>query len=338
MIELDGSLGEGGGQMLRTSLTLSAITGRPFRMKNIRARRAKPGLQRQHLMAVQALAAVCGAEVTPVDVGVGELEFRPGAIRAGDYAFDIGTAGSTTLVVQALMPALLHADGPSSVRVTGGTHNPTAPPAHYLDRAFGRVLRQMGATFEMELERFGFYPRGGGELVLNIVPCRRLQPIELLQRGPRIHAYAEAFVAGLAPTVGRRELDILCTEFHLGDTNCRQCGLPADQGPGNTVLLTFEHAYVTEIFSAIGERGVTAETVARRVAEEASRYQASEGAAGAHLAGQLLVPFALAGGGTFSMSHLSQHTLTNAEVIQQFLPVKVHFTRGAHRTVCAVET
>lgn len=337
MIELDGSQGEGGGQMLRTSLSLSMITGQPFRIVNIRANRAKPGLARQHLVAVTSAARISGAETSEVGVGSTELEFHPKRVTPGDIRIDIGTAGSATLVLQTLLPALLHADQPSTLVIHGGTHNPMAPPAHFVDRAFGRALRQMGAVFEFELRRFGFYPRGGGEIAVNILPCRRLQPIDLIARGPCLNAFAEAFVAALAPDIARRELDVLGAAFKIPEANLRQCGLPNDQGPGNVLLFTVEHEHVTEVFSAIGERGTRAEEVARRVAAEARAYAESDGAAGEHLADQLLMPLALAGGGSFSMAHLSQHTLTNADVVRKFLPVRIEFTREPTRTICAVE-
>jgi len=337
MIELDGSQGEGGGQVLRTALTLSALTGRPFRIARIRANRAKPGLMRQHLVAVRAVAAVCGAEHSPVDVGAQELEFHPGRVRGSEYDFDIGTAGSAALVLQAVLPVLLRADQPSRVTVRGGTHNPLAPPMHYLERVFGRVLRQMGVNVEFELRRFGFYPRGGGEVAAQIAPCAHLRALDLVTRGPAQNAYAEAFVAGLPSAIARRELDVVCASYQLGEANCRLCGLPADQGPGNVLLLTIDYMHVTELFSAIGERGVRAEDLAARVVAEARAHEASGAVAGEHLADQLLIPFALAGSGSFSMSQLSQHTLTNAEVVQRFLPVTVVFTRQDGRTLCTLE-
>lgn len=337
MIELDGSQGEGGGQMLRTSLTLSMITGQPFRIVNIRANRAKPGLARQHLVAVTSAAKVSCAEVSDVKVGSTELEFHPKAIAPGEIRIDIGTAGSATLVLQTLLPALLLADQPSSLVIHGGTHNPMAPPAHFIDRAYGRALRQMGAVFEFELRRFGFYPRGGGEIAVNVAPLRRFQPIDLIVRGPCLNTFAEGFVAALPPDVARRELDVIGREFKLQEANLRLCGLPNDQGPGNVLLLTMEHEHVTEVFSAIGERGVRAEDVAQRVAAEAHAYCDSVAAAGEHLADQLLMPLALAGGGSFSMAHLSQHTLTNADVVRKFLPVRIEFTREPQRTLCMVE-
>lgn len=336
MIELDGSEGEGGGQMLRSSLTLSMITGQPFRIVNIRANRAKPGLARQHMVAVTSAAQVSDAEVSQIKVGSTELEFHPKRVTPGDIKIDIGTAGSATLVLQTLLPALLLAAEPSSLLIRGGTHNPMAPPMHFIDRSYGRALRQMGAVVELELRRFGFYPRGGGEIAANIMPCRRLHPIELIARGPLLHSFSEAFVAALAPDIAHRELDVIGAAFKMPEANLRMCGLPNDQGPGNVLLLTMEHEHVTEVFSAIGERGVRAEEVGRRVADEAHAYEGSDGAVGEHLADQLLIPLALAGGGAFSMAHLSQHTLTNADIVRKFLPVRIEFTREPTRTICTV--
>ena len=168
LIELDGATGEGGGQILRSALTLSMITGKPFRITQIRANRSKPGLMRQHLVAVQSAAAISDAVVTDAQVGSTELTFSPKRIKAGDYQFAIGTAGSCTLVLQTLLLALVHADGPSTVRISGGTHNGMAPPAHFLQRAYVRVLKAMGASVDIELVRTGFYPAGGG-----VIPKRR---------------------------------------------------------------------------------------------------------------------------------------------------------------------
>ncbi|HEU4776782.1 MAG TPA: RNA 3'-terminal phosphate cyclase, partial [Telluria sp.] len=171
MIELDGATGEGGGQVLRTALTLSMITGQPFRIMNIRANRSKPGLLRQHLVAVQAAAAVCDAAVTGGELGSRALTFMPQVIKAGDYQFAINSAGSCTLVVQTLVPALLFADGPSTVRISGGTHNPMAPPVEFLQRAYCPLLARMGAQVDLKLVRAGFYPAGGGVVTASVVPC-----------------------------------------------------------------------------------------------------------------------------------------------------------------------
>lgn len=322
VIELDGAAGEGGGQILRTALSLSMITGQPFRITNIRAARARPGLLRQHLVAVQAAARICGADVGDVAVGAQTLVFVPGAIRAGEYAFAIGSAGSSTLVLQTVLPALLLAGQPSRITVTGGTHNSMAPPSHFLERAYGRMLAAMGAEVAFELRRFGFYPAGGGELVATVQPCAGLQPLDLLERGARLHGYAESFVAGVPESVARRELECIGQGMGWGEAQLRCHRLPAEMGPGNVLLLTLEHERVTEVFAGFGEKMVRAETVARQTLERARRYIASGAAVSECLADQLMLPMALAGAGSFTTDVLSSHARTNAQVIARFLPVR----------------
>ncbi|WP_256078864.1 RNA 3'-terminal phosphate cyclase [Massilia sp. YIM B04103] len=325
MIELDGSTGEGGGQILRSALSLSMLTGQPFRIRNIRANRAKPGLMRQHLMAVLAAAQVCGGEAEGAAVGSQTLTFTPGAIRSGDYEFAIGSAGSCTLVLQTLVPALLFADAPSTVRITGGTHNPMAPPAHFLQRAYARALADMGATVDFQLKRCGFYPAGGGEIVASIQPCGRLQPFEWITRGERRAAYAESFVAGIPPSVARRELETIGAGMGWGVEQLHERILPTEQGPGNALLLTLDYGNLTEVFTAIGEKSLPADAVARHVMREMRQYLASGAAVGEHLADQLMLPMALAGGGRFTTATVSLHARTNAEVIGRFLPVRFVF-------------
>jgi RNA 3'-terminal phosphate cyclase (ATP) len=337
MIELDGSLGEGGGQILRTSLALSMITGQPFRITNIRAGRSKPGLMRQHLVAVNAAAEVCGATVSHAVVGSTELTFSPGAIRAGDYTFAIGSAGSCTLVLQTVVPALLFAGGPSTVRISGGTHNPMAPPAQFLQRAYCRALAAMGAQVEIDLERAGFYPAGGGVIVARVAPVATLAKVELLARGARVAMFAEAMVADVPVSVAFRELEKVADKMGMGEPDLIVRQLPAGTGPGNAVLITIEYEHVTEVFSAIGEKGVPAETIAGRVVSEARGYIGTEGAVGEHLADQIMLPMALAGGGSFSTSLVSEHARTNAEVIGRFLPVKITFEARERCSICRVE-
>lgn len=335
-IELDGSSGEGGGQILRSALTLSMITGLPFRIRHIRANRPKPGLMRQHLMAVRAAAAVCSADVTHAEVGSTELTFMPRAIRGGVYEFAIGTAGSATLVLQTLLPALLYADVPSVVRISGGTHNPKAPPAHFIERAYLRLLRAMGAQVEFELKRFGFYPNGGGELCAAVWPCPGLRQLELVERGALRGAGAEAYVAALPLAIAQRELDCVRKELGWDEAGLQAHPLSNDQGPGNALLLTLESEHVTEVFSAVGEKRVRAEAVAGGAVLEAQRYLASGAAVGEHLGDQLMLPLALAGGGRYTIDHVSPHAITNAEVIAQFLPVSVTFEAGERRSLCTI--
>ncbi|WP_332879756.1 RNA 3'-terminal phosphate cyclase [Massilia sp. S19_KUP03_FR1] len=336
MIEIDGSEGEGGGQVLRTALTLSMITGQPFRIVRIRARRIKPGLMRQHLAAVQAAAAISGAEVTGAQIGSTELLFQPQAIRGGDYTFAIGSAGSCTLVLQTILPALLFAPVASTVRISGGTHNPLAPPAPFLQRAYLPVLHQMGADVVLDVERVGFYPAGGGVLVARVAPCAGLAPVELCERGARSAGYAESVIAGVPLDVATRELEGVSSGLGWTGDDLRVVRLAPEYGPGNVLLATIVYEHVTAVFAGFGEKSVRAEAVAKALVGRVRRYIASGAVADEYLADQLMLPFALAGGGTFTVDKVSQHALTNASIIERFLPVRFAFTQHGARSTCAV--
>lgn len=323
MLLLDGSQGEGGGQILRTALSLSMCTGIAFRIENIRAGRKNPGLMRQHLTAVQAAAEICGGLAAGAAVGSTTLEFTPGAVKAGDYAFSIGTAGSATLVFQTVAPALMQAAGASRVTFRGGTHNSMAPPFHFLERSFLPPLRRMGADIDLALLRHGFYPAGGGEFVADIRPSGKPRPLVLTARGERMASYAESLIAGVAAHVAKRELETVGLAMGWGESQLHIRGLPNDQGPGNALVISLEHEHVCEVITAFGEKGTTAETVARKAISEVRDYMASSGAVGEYLADQLLLPMALAGGGEMTVTQFSSHSKTNAGVIAKFLPVDI---------------
>ena len=318
MIEIDGSQGEGGGQILRSSLSLAICTQQPFRIRNIRARREKPGLMRQHLTAVRAAAQICDASVEGDAVGSRELTFRPGPLEPGDYSFAIGTAGSCTLVLQTVLPPLLTAKTASTVRISGGTHNKGAPPFDFLQRAFLPLLRRMGADIELMLDRYGFYPRGGGEIRMTITPGTQLSQLDLKQRGELIRAYAEAYVAALPIEIAQRELAVIGDRLKWSHEQLLMRGLPNDQGPGNAVTITLEHAHVTEVFTGFGERGLRAEAVAETAAMEAREYSASSAPVGEHLADQLLLLMAIGAGGLFITTRVTDHLTSNALVIERF--------------------
>jgi RNA 3'-terminal phosphate cyclase (ATP) len=318
MIVIDGSEGEGGGQILRSSLSLSIWTQQAFRIENIRANRDEPGLMRQHLTAVKAAAEICDGSVMGADIGSRELTFRPGKLRAGSYSFAIGTAGSCTLVLQTVIPPLISASGPSTVRITGGTHNSGSPPFDFLQRTFVAVIARMGAQVELELRSYGFYPKGGGEIIASIVPPPRLSRIELHSRGERMRAYAEAYIAALPVHIAQRELDVIGRRLNWPAEQLFLRALSNDMGPGNTVTITLEHEHVTEVVTGFGERGVRAETVAKDAADAACAYLASGAPVGVHLADQLLLPMALASGGAFTTRTITQHLKSNALVIERF--------------------
>ena len=215
--EIDGSHGEGGGQILRTALSLAIITGQAIQIKNIRAKRKTPGLMRQHLTAVNAAVAISGAEVNGAQVGSTELSFTPDKLQGGDYNFNIGTAGSCTLVLQTVLPALLMAEQESRLVITGGTHNTMSPPFHFLQRAFIPLLKRMGIEVELQLNRFGFYPAGGGEITATIKPSSELMPLHLESRGERVKAYAESYFAALPAHIAERELAVVKQKLSWSD-------------------------------------------------------------------------------------------------------------------------
>ena len=330
MLTIDGSRGEGGGQILRTALGLSMLTGKPFRIDRIRANRDKPGLMRQHLTAVTSAAAVCSAEVGGASVGSSRLTFAPGKVRPGEYAFSTGSAGSTTLVFQAILPALLTADAPSLVTLEGGTHNIYAPPLDFLEKAFLGVVNRMGPRVEVALDRPGFYPAGGGRWTASVTPAERLEPVHLTARGDVTHRACPAVVAGLPPDIATRELAVCRKALDWPAESFAVRQLDPAYGPGNVLMIEVESRRVTEVFTAFGQRGVRAEAVAEQAVAEARRYLAAgDVPVGEHLADQLLIPLAMAGGGSYVTTTPTEHTRTNIEVVRMFLDVEVAVTESA---------
>jgi RNA 3'-terminal phosphate cyclase (ATP) len=322
MIEIDGAEGEGGGQILRSALSLAICTQQAFRIVNIRANRERPGLRRQHLTAVQAAARICDASLDGAALESRALTFRPGTLRAGDYAFDIGTAGSSTLVLQTVLLPLLTTSGESRVRIVGGTHNPGAPPFDFLARAFLPQLARLGSRVELELARPGFYPRGGGEIRARIAPAR-IGVLDLMERGAARCFQVEAYVAALPANIAERELAFVGKQLGWPRERLHLRMLANDVGPGNALTVTLEYENVTEVKTAHGGRGVRAEDVARAAAEEAADYLASDAPVGEHLADQLLLPMSLGGGGRFRAVRSSAHLRSNALVIERFTGRKV---------------
>jgi RNA 3'-terminal phosphate cyclase (ATP) len=327
MLSIDGSFGEGGGQIIRTSLALSLITGKAFRVYNVRARRDRPGLQRQHLTAVTAAAAIGGARVDGAHVGSKEFTFEPGAVTPGEYKFSIGTAGSTMLVLQAVLPPLLTSDAPSLLLFEGGTHNVKAPPFEFIQKTFLPLVNRMGPGVSVELQRYGFYPPGGGRFNVYVEPAPELRRLDLVERGAILSERARALVVNLPPNIGERELAVVS----------EQLGWVPDQldleesanalSAGNVFTIDIESEGLTEVFTGVGERGVRAEQIAARVVHEAQRYLSVGAPVGEHLADQLLVPLALARGGSYTTGPLSLHTTTNIEVVKKFLPVEITTTQ-----------
>jgi len=322
VLEIDGSEGEGGGQILRSCFALSALTQRPIRIQRIRARRSKPGLMRQHLVAIRAAAAICRGQLEGDRLGGDAVTFWPGRVVAGRYHFPIGSAGSTTLVFQTVLWPLLVAAGNSSLRIEGGTHNPLAPSAEFLDRSFLAVVRHMGARIGFDLARHGFYPAGGGAIALEIAGGCELQPLSLERRGTLGRCSARALVSALDPRIAERELAVVREVLGWPRESLQPIAVDAD-GPGNALLLEREHGGGTTVVTAIGSRGKRAEVVAREAAEEMAAFERADVPVDAHLADQLLIPMALAGTGSFRTLQPTLHTRTQADIVQRFLPVHI---------------
>jgi RNA 3'-terminal phosphate cyclase (ATP) len=322
MIQIDGSQGEGGGQVLRSSLALSMATGKPFRMVNVRSSRPKPGLMRQHLTCVQAAAQVCGAQVTGAALGSREITFNPGAIKPGAYRFSIGTAGSTTMVMQALLPALLHAGGDSGfdILVDGGTHNGMAPPFEFFKLALLPRLAAMGATVETGMKRHGFYPAGGGTINVRVGKGTKATPLVAESIGDLTERRIYIVNAHIPAEVSRREISALAAALNWADHPSEVLEVTDSACPGNVLMAIVAGESVGEVFSALAERAKSSEEVAREVADQVHEFLRHAAPIGEHLADQLMVPMALGAGGSFVTGPLSLHSTTNIETIDRFLP------------------
>jgi len=322
-ILIDGSRGEGGGQILRTSLSLSALTGRSFRMFNIRARRARPGLRRQHLTALRAAAEICGAELSGASLGSASLEFKPGRIRGCERTFTTGTAGSATLVFQTVLYPLLHADEPSTLKIIGGTHNMAAPPADFLLETFLPLLARMGAKIEANCDTPGFFPAGGGRLRVRIEPVRNWEPLEVIDCCGDCRIRAKVLVSQLNPNIARREAGVLASELGIAAGEVEIVDVTDSPGPGNVVMVFVKCGAVTETFTAFGRLGYPAERVAEDAAREAKTYMTNRAPVGPYLADQLLLPLVLSGRGAFCTRQLTPHTRTNIETIGLFIDKRI---------------
>ncbi|MCL2624835.1 MAG: RNA 3'-terminal phosphate cyclase, partial [Planctomycetaceae bacterium] len=328
----DGSQGEGGGQILRSSLALSLVTGKPFCMENIRAGRKKPGLSRQHLTAVHAATEIGAADVTGDGIGSMRLTFRPQKIKPGDFHFSVGTAGSTTLVLQTVLPALMLAEKPSTLRLTGGTHNPFAPPLDFLVKAYLPLLAKIGPQVETKLVRPGFYPAGGGEFHATIVPTKTLKPLQLVKRDKIVRHGVRLLFAHLPFPVVERERREIMQKTDWDESVFEICEMPNSRGPGNLVMIEAESSDVCELFTGFGEVNVPAEKVARDALEQYRRYLAANVPVGVYLADQLMLPLGIAahlgaGPSEFLTHDLSLHGITHIDIIKRFLNIDMELVR-----------
>jgi RNA 3'-terminal phosphate cyclase (ATP) len=342
LITIDGSYGEGGGQVLRTSLTLSALLGETVRIENIRAKRPKPGLQAQHLTGVLATAQICSAELKGAELGSQTLTFTPQSPpQAGDYTFDVaearkgGSAGSTSLVFQTLLLPLAFADGDSHLTIRGGTHVAWSPPFHYLQHVYLPVLARMGIEAKVEINQWGWYPIGGGEIKARVrgqgirdkglpPPPYPLSPITLAERGELKRLWGISALSNLPAHIGQRQK-------RQAERVLRERGFTPEievvdapsPGQGTVVFLVAEFENVVAGFTSYGARGKRAEKVAEEACREFIQYYDSRQALDKHLADQLILPMSLAAGRSgLTTCEVTQHLLTNVGVVERLMGVK----------------
>jgi RNA 3'-terminal phosphate cyclase (ATP) len=324
MLEIDGSYGEGGGQILRTALSLSCLTNSPFRMLNIRKGRKKPGLMPQHIMCIHALTLISNAKAKGDSMGSSELVFEPSAVKTGDYVFDIATAGSTSLLLQALLPPLIFADNPSSVTLKGGTHVPFSPSFHYISKVFIPVLSMLGVTLTAKINNYGFHPKGGGEITVNIEPAQNIQASCLLTRGDIRTIKGISCIANLPLSIAERQRDaafkMISQSGLTAEINAHTVSSP---GTGTFIFLKPETDTCHSGFSSLGERGKKAEYVGEAAAREFLEYYRTPACLDHHLADQIILYLAVANGeSSFTTSRITDHLLTNLWVIDRFLRLK----------------
>ncbi len=329
MIIIDGSEGEGGGQVLRNACALALVTDQPFRITNIRGKREKPGLMRQHLTAIEAACQISGSDCEGLSIGSTEITLRPGKTVAGEYHFAIGTAGSTSLVLQTILMPLILADGPSRLVLEGGTHNMAAPPFEFLERCFLPIINRIGPKVSARLIRHGFYPRGGGRVEVEIEPAP-LRRIDCIERGALLSRTATAYVAGLSGEIAEREIKEAKKRLPDWPEDAFAIRtLPENLGPGNIILVEAAFEHVTEISSGFGKLGMSSEAIAKDAARRLAGFLGTEAFAGPYLADQFLLPFALAGGGAFTTVKPSQHSRTAADIIARFTGRETQFEERA---------
>lgn len=332
MLDIDGSYGEGGGQLLRLAVALSAITGIVVRITNIRMRRDKAGLAPQHLAAVHAVGELCQAQIEGLALHSQAITFAPKTLRGGEYRFNIGTAGSVTLLLQALLPVMLAVNAPCKVHITGGTDVRQAPPVNYLREVLIRLIERLGAHVTMRVLRRGYYPRGGGEIEVVVKPAQ-LAPAAFAAFGHLKAIRGVAHVANLPEHIALRMkqavLDRLGIYGVQANIATQILSREAAFGPGGAIVCWAESEHTVLGAARVAERGVRAEALGEAVGEEIAADLARGAALDVHAADQMPVYFALAGGGSFSSRNISLHARTAIWLIEQFLPIAFTISEAA---------
>jgi RNA 3'-terminal phosphate cyclase (ATP) len=327
IIEIDGSYGEGGGQILRTALALSAILTKPFTIHHVRSRRKNPGLQPQHLEAAMALARITDAQTEGVKFGSQKITFVPQKILPGDYQFEVKTAGSVTLLLQAIFLPLCLSGEISRVILVGGTHVPWSPSFHYISEVLLPTLQLMGVSAKAAIEKWGFYPKGGGKIQLKIDPAHELRPISLVNRGSLKKIQGISAISNLPRHVAERQkeqaLKRIQRELKMDAEITVLCDVPSS-GQGSFLFLLAEYEKTFAAFSSLGSRGKPAEKVADEAVESMIDFIESDSCIDPHLADQLVPFMAMAkGNSSFTTTQMTEHLLTNLWVIGHFLEVKL---------------
>lgn len=324
MIEIDGSFGEGGGQILRTALSLSSLFLKPFRIFNIRKGRKKPGLMPQHLTCVRAMQLISGAEVAGDKIGSSVLVFKPKSVKAGEFFFDIGTAGSTSLVLQTIVPSLIFSSEKTSVILKGGTHVPFSPSFDYIAEVFAPVLGKMGIRIELKIESYGFYPRGGGKIRVDIFPAKDIKPLRVTERGAILMIKGYSGTGNLPLSIAERQKSAAIKKIQ---TEIKDLMQPVDieilnvssPGQGTFIYLHSETEKAIAGFTSLGERGKKAEAVGEEAAEEFSEYYFTNVAFDRHLPDQIVLYLSMSKEESiFTTSCITQHLMTNLWVIGLF--------------------
>jgi RNA 3'-terminal phosphate cyclase (ATP) len=322
IVSIDGSAGEGGGQILRTSLALSCITGKTLHIENIRAARRNPGMAKQHLSCVRAACQICSGKCHGVVLRSKVLDFKPGSVQSGDYNFDIGSAGSATLVIQTISPALFLADKPSTVTVTGGTHNPLAPPLDFLSETFLPAVATADFRADCKLVKHGFTPAGGGKITFNIQPWQKNshKAINFCETTKQPQIFARIYTAKLPENIARKQRELL-RQSKLDFENIEHIEVTDSDGPGNCVMIWLCRSNHTTVFTAFGERGKPSYKVINEVVNLAKDFLTSGAAIDRSLADQLLIYMTILKAGCFTTNEITTHLTTNMEVIKKFLDV-----------------
>lgn len=321
-MEIDGSYGEGGGQILRCSVALSALTGREVTISNIRAKRGKPGLAAQHLTAVMGAATLCDGDVEGAYVGSTSLSFRPGKVLGGSYQLDVGTAGSITLVLQSCLLASLHAPATTELEVRGGTNVQMSPPIDFYSNVLLPLLGRMGYDVQVELVSRGFYPQGGGAVKAYIAPCSRLAPLSLGERGRLEEVGGECFAQNLPDHVAHRMEDAARQALVEHELRLRVHRTTGRSTGAGTALYARYHNTVLGA-DALGKKGVPAERVGEEAGRNLRREMDGPGTLDVHAADQLLPYMALADGpSVFRVREVTEHLRTQMWLLRQFLDVE----------------